>query len=159
MAQVSFRANVGQVRGLKFTQDNKAMFRFSAAENHSRYNRQTQKYDDIGTTWYEITVFGKHAEDLANVIESGKKQQVTVSGRMETREYSTEAGTPGKSLDVTADHVGIVYFAPQQQGGGGFNAAPASNPAPASNQWGNNPGGAWAGGQAQGQGQSQAPPF
>lgn len=146
MAQISFRANVGQVRGLKFTQDNKAMFRFSAAENHSRYNRQTQKYDDIGTTWYEITVFGKHAEDLANVIESGKKQQVTVSGRMETREYTTEAGTPGKSLDVTADHVGIVYFAPQH--------APQSAPAAS---WGAAPGNdPWQGGGQQ-QGQGEAP--
>src|SRR5699024_11548740 len=129
MAQVSFRANVGQVRGLKFTQDNKAMFRFSAAENCSRYNRQKQSYEDIGTTWYEITVFGKHAEDLANVIESGKKQQVTVSGKMETREYTIDAGSPGKSLDVTAGHVGIFYFAPQQpQQGGGFGGQPAANP-------------------------------
>ncbi|NWN89210.1 MAG: single-stranded DNA-binding protein [Micrococcaceae bacterium] len=152
MAQVSFRANVGQVRGLKFTNDGKAMFRFSAAENHSRYNRQTQSYDDIGTTWYEITVFGKHAEDLANVIESGKKQQVTVSGKMATREYTTEAGAPGKSLDVTADHVGLVYFAPkdqaQQQGG--------QSSANSQGAWGNAPGNAWGGGFQQPQ-QGEAP--
>ena len=147
---MSFKANVGKVRGLQFSQDGKPRFSFSAAESHRRFNKQSQQWEDTGTTWYAVTVFGRHAEDCADIIQENAKQQVTVSGRMETRAYEHN-GEQRSSLDVIADHVGIIHRAQTPQ------HAPQSSPAPASNQWGNNPGGAWAGGQAQGQGQSQAP--
>ena len=117
MAQVSFRANVGKVRGLQFSQDGKPRFSFSAAESHRRFNKQSQQWEDTGTTWYSITVFGRHAEDLADIIQEGAKQQVSVSGRMETRDYEHN-GEQRSSLDVVADHVGLIHRAPQQSQGG-----------------------------------------
>lgn len=119
MAQVSFKGNIGKVRGLQFSQDGKPRFSFSAAESHRRFNKQSQQWEDTGTTWYNITVFGRHAEDLADIIQEGAKQQVTVSGRMETRAYEHN-GEQRESLDVVADHVGLVHRAPQQQQGGQF---------------------------------------
>ena len=154
MAQVSFRANVGKVRGLQFSHDGKPRFSFSAAESHRRFNKQSNAWEDTGTTWYSITVFGRHAEDCADIIQENAKQQVTVSGRMETRAYEHN-GEHRSSLDVIADHVGIIHRAQTPQHAP--QAAPASNPAPASNQWGNAPAG-WGGGQAQGQGDAN-PPF
>lgn len=149
MAQVSFRANVGKVRGLQFSQDGKPRFSFSAAESHRRFNKQSQQWEDTGTTWYSVTVFGRHAEDLADIIQEGAKQQVTVSGRMETRAYEHN-GEQRESLDVVADHVGLVHRAPQQQSGG-FQQSQGAWGQPA-------PDNAWAGGFQQPQ-QGQAPPF
>src|SRR5699024_6894037 len=137
---VSFRANVGKVRGLQFSQDGKPRFSFSAAESHRRFNKQAQQWEDTGTTWYNITVFGRHAEDLADIIQENAKQQVTVSGRMETRAYEHN-GEQRSSLDVVADHVGIIHRAPQQSQGAWGQPAPDN---------------AWAGGFQQPQ-QGEAP--
>ena len=143
MAQVSFRANVGKVRGLQFSQDGKPRFSFSAAESHRRFNKQTNEWEDTGTSWYSVTVFGRHAEDLADIIQEGAKQQVTVSGRMETREYEHN-GEQRSSLDVIADHVGLVHRAPQQAQQGGWN-----QPQQSQADWGAAPATAWGGGQQQ----------
>ena len=132
MAQVSFKGNIGKVRGLQFSQDGKPRFSFSAAESHRRFNKQTQQWEDTGTTWYAVTVFGRHAEDLADIIQENAKQQVSVSGRQETRAYEHN-GEQRTSLDVVADHVGLVHRAPQQQSGG-FQQQQQQTPPPAGNQ-------------------------
>jgi len=128
MANVSFRANVGKVRGLAFSNDGKARFSFSAAEGHRRKGPDGQ-WADSGTTWYNVTVFGRQAEDLADILQEGAKQAVVVSGRMETRAYEHN-GEQRESLDVIADQVGIVHRAPQQ----GQPSQPAQ-----SGQWGGAP--------------------
>ena len=148
MAHVAFKANVGKVRGLQFSPDGKPRFSFSAAESHRRLNKQTNQWEDTGTTWWSVTVFGKQAEDLADVIAEGKKQQVTISGRSETREYEHN-GEKRTSLDVIADHVGLVHRAANGgQGGGNFASAQSAGfgapqqAAPAQQD-------PWAGGQQQ----------
>ena len=146
MAQVSFRANVGKVRGLQFSQDGKPRFSFSAAESHRRFNKQTNAWEDTGTTWFSVTMFGKQAEDLADIIQEGAKQQVVVSGRQETRAYEHN-GEQRTSLDVIADHVGIIHRAqtPQHaQQQGGWN-----QPQQSQADWGAAPATAWGGGQQQ----------
>src|SRR5699024_9391630 len=115
-----------------------------------------QQFEDTGTTWYAVTVFGRHAEDLADIIQEGAKQQVNVYGRMETRAYEHN-GEQDNSLDEVADHVRIIKRAPQQQSGGFQQQQQA--PPPAGNQQAsafgqmtsNDP---WAGSQ-----QGEAPPF
>ena len=131
MATVSFKGNIGKVRGLQFGQDGKPRFSFSVAESHRRFNKQSQQFEDTGTTWYSVTVFGKHAEDCADIIQENAKQQVVVSGRQETRSYEHN-GEQRTSLDVVADHVGLVHRAPQQQSGGFQQQQQA--PPPAGNQ-------------------------
>lgn len=143
MASVAFKGFVGKVHGLKFSNDGKPRFAFSVAEGHRRFNKQTNEWEDTGTTWWAVTVFGKDAENLADVIAEGKKQLVTVAGRSSTREYEAN-GETRTSLDVIADHVGIVHrAAPNGQGGGSFGAAQSAGfggqpqPAPAQRDvWG-----------------------
>lgn len=145
MAQVSFKGNVGKVYGLKFSQDGKPRFSFSVAESHGKFDQNNQ-WQDTGTTWWNTTVFGRLAEDLADVIQEGQKQRVVVVGRSQTRKFEHN-GEQRESLDVIANDVGLVHRAAQQnqpqaqQGGWG---APATPPA----------GDPWAGGQ---QGQTPAP--
>lgn len=161
MASVAFKGFVGKVHGLKFSNDGKPRFAFSVAEGHRRFNKQTNEWEDTGTTWWAVTVFGKDAENLADVIAEGKKQLVTVAGRSSTREYEAN-GETRTSLDVIADHVGLVHRAATggQAGGNfasaqsaGFGAAQSSAPAQQD---------VWAGGQQQGNGwdapqQAEAP--
>ena len=143
MASVAFKGFVGKVHGLKFSNDGKPRFAFSVAEGHRRFNKQTNEWEDTGTTWWAVTVFGKDAENLADVIAEGKKQLVTVAGRSSTREYEAN-GETRTSLDVIADHVGIVHrAAPNGQGGGNFAPAQSAGfgapqpPAPAQQDvWG-----------------------
>lgn len=161
MASVAFKGFVGKVHGLKFSNDGKPRFAFSVAEGHRRFNKQTNEWEDTGTTWWAVTVFGKDAENLADVIAEGKKQLVTVAGRSSTREYEAN-GETRTSLDVIADHVGLVHRA-ATGGQGGGNFAPAQSAGfgapqpPAQPQ--QDP---WAGGQQQGNGwdapqQTEAP--
>lgn len=155
MAHVAFKANIGKVRGLQFSNDGKPRFSFSAAEGHRRLNKQTNQWEDTGTTWWSVTVFGKQAEDLADVIAEGKKQQVTIAGRSETREYEHN-GEKRTSLDVIADHVGLVHRAATSGQGGGapnYSSVSAVNAAQGAgfgaNQ--NNASDPWTGQQQQGE--------
>ena len=146
MASISFRANVGKVRGLQFSQDGKPRFSFSAAESHRRFNKQSQQWEDTGTTWYSITVFGRHAEDLADIIQENAKQQVSVSGRMETRDYEHN-GEQRSSLDVVADHVGIIHRAAQSQQQGNWQQPQSAVPPTVGGGWGDqSQTSVWAGG-------------
>lgn len=111
MASVAFKGFVGKVHGLKFSNDNKPRFSFSVAEGHRRFNKQANDWEDVGTTWWSVTVFGKDAENVASWIAEGQKQQVCISGRSSTREYEAN-GETRTSLDVIADFVGQVHRAP-----------------------------------------------
>lgn len=125
MSTVAFKGNVGKVHGLKFNDDGKGRFMFSVAEGHGRFDRDN-KWQDTGTTWWNVTVFGKQAETLADTITEGAKMRVIVAGRAATREYEHN-GAQRTSLDVIADYVGIEPTATQQ---------PARQPAPADDPWG-----------------------
>lgn len=144
MGQVSFRGNIGKVRDIQFGQDGQARFGFSVAEGHSRRNKQTQEWEDTGTTWWAVTVFGRQAEALAEVIREGAKQRVVVTGRSSTREYESN-GETRTSLDVIADSVGIIPGNPQngqgapqgaQQSRGGGNTRPNNAGASQGQPWG-----------------------
>lgn len=161
MSTVSFKGNIGKVRGLQFSNDGKPRFSFSVAEGHRALDKQTNEWKDTGTTWWNVTVFGRDAETLADAIQEGQKMRVAITGRAQTRDYESN-GETRSSLDVIADIVGIVpngqpqqntqQAAPAQQGQGwgGQQTAPAADSwsAPSGQQsaWGNGP-------------DSQDPPF
>lgn len=156
MSNVSFKGNIGKVRGLQFSNDGKPRFSFSVAESHRKLDKQSNEWKETGTTWWNVTVFGRDAETLADTIQEGAKQRVAVAGRAETRDYESN-GEKRSSLDVVADIVGIVPTSqPQQQPaqqssqgwGGQQQTAPADDP--------------WGGGQQQaawGNSTAQDPPF
>lgn len=114
MSTVSFKGNIGKVRGLQFSQgEGKPRFSFSVAEGHSKPDGNGG-WTDLGTTWWNVTVFGRDAETLADVIQEGQKQRVAISGRASTREYEVD-GQKRTSLDVVADIVGIIPSAQKAQ--------------------------------------------
>jgi len=142
MANISFQGNVASVKQIQYSNDGKPRIQFSAAEGHR--GKVNGEWADTGTTWYNVTVFGYAAEDLAEVLREGAKQRVAVSGRLSSREYEKD-GVKRSSLDVVADTVGLVPAKAGQQQPAQRAQAPAQDPwaapstAPANPAWGESP--------------------
>lgn len=141
MADVTFTGNLTAAPEMKFSNAGKPFANFTVAENYRKKN-QSGEWEDSGAAFWRVTVFGYQAEAVADTLDKGVK--VVVSGRGELREYTAKDGTPGKSLECVANHVGVVPRAPKNNGGGqsfpaptGFNQPPQQQNDPWSNQGGN----------------------
>lgn len=95
---IIIHGKVGQEPELKFGQSGTAILKFSVVDTYG-------KDDKKKSTWHNIVVFGKLAENTANTISKGTT--VIVAGRMEQDEYTKKDGTKGKSINVIADEVGV----------------------------------------------------
>lgn len=104
MASITIDGRATGAAELKFTPSGQAVLNFSLAENHRK--KVGDQWEDDGTTFYRVAVWGKRAESLVDSIDKGTP--VLVSGRLRTREYVTRDGGTGQSLDVTADVVGLI---------------------------------------------------
>ena len=89
---------VGQDPELKFTPSGMAVLTFSVADTYG-------KDDKKKTTWHNITVFGKLAENAANSITRGTN--VIIEGRFEQDEYTKKDGTKGKATKIIANELGV----------------------------------------------------
>lgn len=135
MADITIQGNTTADPELRFTPNGGAVLNFNLAENHRKKDQQGTWQDD-GTTFYRVAVWGKQAETLADHL--GKGQRVLVSGRFRGGEFTSKQGEQVKTYEVTANHVGVVPKADQQQGG--------------YQQGGQQAQGAWGGGQQSQQG-------
>ena len=115
MADVIFTGNLTAAPEMKFSNAGKAFANFTVAENYRKRN-QNGEWEDSGTAFWRVTVFGYQAEAVADTLDKGMK--VVVQGRGELREYTTKEGAQGKSLECVANHVGVVPRAPKNNSGG-----------------------------------------
>jgi single-strand DNA-binding protein len=95
---ITITGKVGQDPELRFTPGGMAVLTFSVADTYG-------KDDKKKTTWHNITVFSKLAENVANTIAKGST--VIIVGRYEQDEFTKKDGTKGKSVKVIADEVGV----------------------------------------------------
>jgi single-strand DNA-binding protein len=118
--------NLGRDPEKRYTADGKPVTRFSVAATTRRRERDGEWADH--TEWFSVTVFGRQAETLAERLTKGIR--VYVEGRLESRQYETQNGGKGFSLDIVASDV-LVLDPRQRDGadfggsGGEFDAAPA----------------------------------
>jgi single-strand DNA-binding protein len=116
--------NLGRDPEKRYTQDGRPVTRFSVAATTRRRERDGEWADH--TEWFSVTVFGRQAETLAERLTKGIR--VYVEGRLESRQYDTQNGGKGFSLDIVASDV-LVLDARQRDGdlgGGEFEAAPTA---------------------------------
>src|SRR5690349_8888878 len=119
--------NLGRDPEKRYTQDGRPVTRFSVAATTRRRERDGEWADH--TEWFSVTVFGRQAETLAERVTKGTR--VYVEGRLESRQYETQNGQKGFSLDVVANEV-IPLDTRQREGGdfggasGDFESAPAA---------------------------------
>ena len=128
LCKVIVIGNLGRDPEKRYTQDGRPVTRFSVAATTRRRERDGEWADH--TEWFSVTVFGRQAETLAERVAKGTR--VYVEGRLESRQYETQNGGKGFSLDVIANEV-VVLDARQREGGdlggGDFEAAtPARTP-------------------------------
>ncbi len=95
---ITVSGKVGQEPELRYTPGGMAVLTFSVADTYG-------KDDKKKTTWHNITVFGKLAENTANTIAKGST--VIIVGRYEQDEFTKKDGTKGKSVKLIADEVGV----------------------------------------------------
>jgi single-strand DNA-binding protein len=101
LCKVIVIGNLGRDPEKRYTQDGRPVTRFSVAATTRRRERDGEWADH--TEWFSVTVFGRQAETLAERVTKGTR--VYVEGRLESRQYETQNGTKGFSLDVVANEV------------------------------------------------------
>ena len=114
------------------------MLTISVAENHRRFNKDTQQWEDARTDWHRVTMFGPKAEALVDELRKG--QRVIVVGDLESRQFETREGEKRTAWGVKASEVALIPDTRSQSSGGyGAQASPAAHdpwatPAPNSDE-------------------------
>ena len=97
MNNITVHGTVGKDPDLRYSASGTAVLTFAIADNYG-------KDDKKKTTWWDIIVFGKLAENVANTIAKGTS--VLITGRLEQEEYTKKDGTKGTARKLIADEVG-----------------------------------------------------
>jgi single-strand DNA-binding protein len=117
-ATVTLDGNVGRDPELTFSKTGKPFARFSVAVT-DRVKVGDNDWQDGDTTWYEITVFGKQAEDLIEEDRLRKGSKVVLQGRLKLDKWEGRDGEERSTLAVVADWVGLKPWVRKESQGGG----------------------------------------
>lgn len=79
-----------------------AGFRMCTTER--RFDRETGLWQDGHTNWYSVSMFRQLATNGGVSIHKGDR--VIVTGRLRVRQWATDAGRSGTTVDIDADAVG-----------------------------------------------------
>jgi single-strand DNA-binding protein len=91
--------NVGrQPEGLKYTNNGLAVLKFSLADTRGKDEQKK-------TSWYDVVVFDKQAEAVAEHISKGDR--LIVVGRFQVDDYEKKDGTKGKRVELVAEEIGL----------------------------------------------------
>lgn len=118
---------------IKFTNSGQAVGDFGIAVN-KRVKGVNGEWEDGPGEFYDVTLWGSHAENFAESCPRGTR--VLVAGRLQFDTWENEAGEKRSKVKIVADHVGpdlrwaTASVAKVQKGEGG--SKPASRPKPQS---------------------------
>lgn len=107
---------------LRYTQSGTAVASFSMAVDRTFVGKDGQKQADF----FNIVVWGKSAENVANYLAKGK--QVAVKGSIQNRSYETQNGEKRYITEIVAENVQFLGSKGDGNGGnqnnsnGGFEA-------------------------------------
>jgi single-strand DNA-binding protein len=94
---ITIHGNIGREPELKYSQSGMAVAEFSVAVTSGKDDRKK-------TTWHNVKVFGKLAENVCASFVKG--DTVLVCGRIEDDEYQKKDGTKGVARALLADEIG-----------------------------------------------------
>ena len=144
--------NLGKDPELRYTPDGLAILKFSIATSEYFNDKSGNKSEK--TTWHNVVLFGKMAQNLANYLNKGK--QVFVEGRINNRSYDDKDGNKKYISEIVATNIVLLGA---KGGGGGAEAADADY-GQASNDYGyagQNGGSSYSAGSANTGGSSNQP--
>ena len=104
LATIQLIGRLGKDAESRYSPQGKLNVVFTLAVNRRRGETET-------TAWYRCTAFGRLAETLDKLAQSGalvKGREVYVSGDFDPREYTANDGTQRVSYDVFCDKVQLI---------------------------------------------------
>src|SRR4051812_40101327 len=119
IAKVTLIGNLGRDPETRYTPSGTMNVSFTMAVSR-RWNDQNGQQQER-TTWFRITGWGRLAEIMDQLTQSGslvKGKQVYVSGSIETHEYQDQQGQTRTSLDVRADEFQLLGTRGDAEAGG-----------------------------------------
>lgn len=106
---ITFQGRIGNDPQINFTQSGRAVANFSVAVTPR--TKDGDKWVDKDTLWFRVSLW-RNAEAAIDELEKG--DLVTVSGKFANNSYTTKEGELKTSLEVDADHVGLIFTNPKQ---------------------------------------------
>lgn len=101
MTAIQIIGNLTADPELRFTPSATAVCNLGVVVNHRRHG--ADGWEDDGTTFYPVTVWGTMAENVAESLTRGTR--VVVIGQQRERSYTAGDGTTRSRLEVTADEI------------------------------------------------------
>jgi len=92
--------NVTRDPELRYTPSGSAVCSFGIATNHSI--KRGEEWENV-PTFHNIVVWGKQAEYISNTVKKGMK--VSLTGRIDNRQYDAKDGTKKYISEIVADNV------------------------------------------------------
>ncbi|MHB1755617.1 MAG: single-stranded DNA-binding protein [bacterium] len=97
--------NLGKDPDIRYTPSGMAITKFSLATSETFTDKSTgEKKED--TTWHNITLFGKMAENLTDFLSKGK--QIYVEGRIKNSSYDDKDGIKQYKTEIIANNVVLL---------------------------------------------------
>lgn len=96
--------NLGSDPELRYTPTGNAVATMNIAVPQRRYNRDTQQWDDTGTTWYKVIAWRYLAEHAAESLIRGMR--VIATGTLAARPWEDKEGNKRESWEITAEALG-----------------------------------------------------
>ena len=119
MNRVCISGNLTRDPELRATAGGMAVLAFGVAVNDRRKNSVTGEWEDA-PNFVDVTVFGKRAESLADMLKKGMK--VTIDGKLRWSSWETQDGGKRSKLEVIADDIDLP---PRQQASATFESVAA----------------------------------
>jgi single-strand DNA-binding protein len=99
---VSITGNITRDPELRYTANGRALASFGVAVNR-RYQVNGEWQEQV--SYFNVTAWGDLGENVA--ASASKGSRVTVTGRLEQREYEDKEGNKRTAVDVIADDVAV----------------------------------------------------
>jgi single-strand DNA-binding protein len=101
--QITIVGRLGSDPELRFTPTGLAAASLSVAVSQRKYNRDSSKWEDTGTTWYRVNLWRDMAQHAADSLKRG--MSVIVIGSLAARDWESN-GKSGTAWEITADAIG-----------------------------------------------------
>lgn len=100
--KIVLAGNLGRDPEMRYMPDGTAVTNLNIATNRRWTDPSGEQKEE--TIWFRVAVWGRRAETVNEYLSKGR--QVLVEGRMRPPStFTRQDGTPGASLEVTADRV------------------------------------------------------
>jgi single-strand DNA-binding protein len=115
-SKVTIIGHLGQNPELRTLDNQQQVANFSVAVTHKVKDNQQ-------TVWYKISCWGKQAEIAEKYLAKGNA--VMIEGRLSIREYTSQSGEKGISVEVSATDLVLLGNKQDAENGGSQQQKPA----------------------------------